>query len=135
MKQYFPKWDEFDEAALCEHLFAEEINYKRDLFLDRMKRSLFAFLKTKDIIVIKSEISSDGITGSFFQGDAKESHSFESSFNSFQLKLVFFIQNTLEGNIMENVRDGKIHEKIFIVEHDLLQQIEEYFAKIGVKNK
>lgn len=127
---FFPDWDEQDEHQFQLEMMQKETEYLRELFLKDTQRKLDFLLNNYSFIVIDKTIHTMGITGSFFQGDAKEDISGIDG-GTFILNLKLFkIEPMEEVKINECKSKGEYFQKIFFFPNNNIEEVKNYLDSL-----
>lgn len=129
-KILFPDWDDQDEHKLMLDMMETEATYLKQRFHKNIQHKVDTLLQQYPFVVLNKTVHTMGITGSFFQGDAKESVEGLDG-DTFILNLKLFRMKPLkEVKVNEWKSSGAYFQKIFFFPNDNIQDVKTYLDSL-----
>lgn len=127
---FFPNWDEQDEHQFQLDMMQKETEYLRELFLEDTQRRIDLLCQNYPFVFMNKTLHTMGITGSFFQGDAKEDIAGLDG-GTFILNLkVLKMEPLIEVSTNEWKTKGEYFQKIFFFPVDNIQKVKDYLDSL-----
>lgn len=127
---FFPNWDEQDEHQFQLDMMQKEIEYLREIFLKDVQRKLDQICQSFPFVFLNKTVNTAGITGSFFQGDAKEDIAGIDGGNFILNLKGFKMEPLIEVSTNEWKTKGTYFQKIFFFPDDNIEKVKDYLDSL-----
>ena len=126
----FPDWDEQDEHQLMLDMMEREATYLKEKFHKNIQHKVDILLQQYPFLILNKTVHTMGITGSFFQGNAKETVEGLDG-DTFILNLKLFRMKPLEEvAVNEWKSSGEYFQKIFFFPDQKIEEVKSYLDSI-----